>query len=103
MKSAEAMLEKIRQSTATDRKSSEQAMRRLEERIAEVVVEKEDTLMRIKTVQDMNAELRLTVDKLRAHVRFFHNFAEIYRTNVAYVLMESLVCMSGGSPAVNVR
>jgi chromosome segregation ATPase len=67
-KSAESLLEKTRQAISNDRKSSEAAMRRLEERIAEVIVEKEDAVMKTKAVYDLNTELRLTIDKLRTHV-----------------------------------
>lgn len=62
------MLEKTRAVISGDRKTSEAAMRRLEERIADVVVEKEDAIMKMRSVHDLNSELRLTIDKLRTHV-----------------------------------
>lgn len=72
-KSAESLLEKTRQAISNDRKSSEQAMRRLEERISEVIVEKEDAAMKTKAVYDLNTELRLTIDKLRTHVSIIYS------------------------------
>jgi chromosome segregation ATPase len=66
LKSSQGMLEKTRMSMEEERKVYEQTMKKLEDRLRELTITKEDAVMRVKTVQDMNTELRLTIDKLRS-------------------------------------
>lgn len=49
-----------------ERRSYEQGIKKFEDRLKELNIAKEDAVMRVKTVQDMNTELRLTIDKLRS-------------------------------------
>ena len=64
------LLEKARQSMEDERKIFDQSIRKLEERLRELTLIKEESLMKVKTVQDMNTDLRLTIDKLRTQVIF---------------------------------
>ena len=65
-RSAQNLLEKSRQSHEGDTRSTEMAMARLEEKIREVVKEREGALHKSKEVNDLNTELRLIIDKLRS-------------------------------------
>ena len=65
-KSAHNLLEKSRQSHEGDSRSTELAMSRLEDKVREVVKEREEALLKSKEVNDLNTELRLLVDKLRS-------------------------------------
>lgn len=65
-KSAHSLLEKSRQSHEGDSRSTELAMSRLEDKIREVVKEREEALLKSKEVNELNTELRLLVDKLRS-------------------------------------
>jgi neutral trehalase len=67
LKSSQGMHEKTRLSMEEERKVYEQTMKKFEERFKELTIIKEDAMMRAKTIQDMNTELRLTIDKLRSH------------------------------------
>lgn len=49
-----------------ERKAYEQGIKKLDDRLRELTISKEDAIMRVKAVQDMNTELRLTIDKLRS-------------------------------------
>lgn len=72
--SSQLLLEKSRQLVEDERKIFDQSIRKLEERLKELTLSKEESLMKVKTVQDMNTELRLTIDKLRTqedHSRAF--------------------------------
>lgn len=69
-KSSQMLLEKARQSMEDERKIFDQSIRKLEERLRELTLIKEESLMKVKTVQDMNTDLRLTIDKLRTQVIF---------------------------------
>ena len=62
------LLEKARQSIEDERKLFDQSTRKLEERLRELTLTKEESLMKVKTIQDMNTELRITIDKLRTQV-----------------------------------
>jgi hypothetical protein len=64
-KSAHNLLEKSRHSHEGDSRSAEMAMSRLEEKIREVVKEREEALLKSKEVNELNTELRLLIDKLR--------------------------------------
>jgi hypothetical protein len=59
-----------------ERKSYETGMKKFEDRLKELTISKEDALMRVKTVQEMNTELRLTIDKLRSQEDHFKGLGE---------------------------
>mmetsp|Transcript_21841 Transcript_21841/g.40736 ORF Transcript_21841/g.40736 Transcript_21841/m.40736 type:complete len:781 (+) Transcript_21841:66-2408(+) len=65
-KSAHSLLEKSRHSHEGDSRSAELAMSRLEEKIREVVKEREEAIVKSKEVNELNTELRLLIDKLRS-------------------------------------
>jgi myosin heavy subunit len=76
LKSSQALLEKTRVAMEEERRSYEQTMKKFEDRLKELNVAKEDAAMRVKTVQEMNTELRLTIDKLRSQEDHSKGLAE---------------------------
>lgn len=83
------LLEKARQSIEDERKLFDQSTRKLEERLRELTLTKEESLMKVKTIQDMNTELRITIDKLRTQV-ILNLFYSLLFPSIIYVCNNSL-------------
>jgi DNA-binding transcriptional MerR regulator len=68
LKSAQLSLEKIRSIHDDEAKAAEAALKKLEDRIRETIAEREDAIAKLRAVQELNSELRVTIDKLRNQV-----------------------------------
>ena len=68
LRSLQDLLEKSNRAYSDDKRTSEAEMKALEDRLHVMVAQKEEALARKREVQDMNAELRLIIDRMRAHV-----------------------------------
>jgi hypothetical protein len=58
----------LQRNSETDRKSLEQVILTLEEKLAAAVLSKDEAQFQVREVQTMNTELRQTIDKLRLQV-----------------------------------
>ena len=68
LRSLQELLDKSNRAFADDKRASEHEMKALEDRLHVMAAQKEEALARKREVQDMNAELRLMIDRMRAHV-----------------------------------
>ena len=65
-RSAQDLMERFERMRDEERKTTAKSLRECEERIASLSVEKEEEIKRRVEVQDLNKDLRSTIDKLRA-------------------------------------